>query len=200
MNVGFRHVDGPWLFRGLSTQLQADRTYALTGPSGSGKSSLLGLLAGHLRVTEGSLSGRPSEVQWVFQNPFGDPSRVALDHVTLPFIARGLSRSEAETQAGELLATFGLDAVATHLYSELSGGQAHRLMLARALACRPELLLVDEPTSQLDALAAMRVTQALSELAGRGAIVVVATHDPQVLESCQEEIDLLSFTFAGASS
>jgi ABC-type lipoprotein export system ATPase subunit len=72
----------------------------------------------------------------------------------------------------------------------LSGGESQRLMLARAYACAPDLMLVDEPTAQLDRASSNAVVNVLSQLAGRGCLVVIATHDPQVRDACTDVIDL----------
>ena len=100
-----------------------------------------------------------------------------IDHVTLPYLARGLDVPQAEACARELLAQFGLAERASSEYRELSGGEAQRLMLARGVASGADLLLVDEPTAQLDVHTADTVNARLDALSRRGMIVVVATHD-----------------------
>jgi ABC-type lipoprotein export system ATPase subunit len=129
-------------------------------------------------------------VGWVFQNPQGVPGRTALDHVVLPFLAAGASRVHAEPQARELLRRFGIDSVSGSLFAALSGGEAQRLMLARAVASGADLLLVDEPTAQLDPVSAASVTRVLAGLADAGAIVVIATHDPRIRDVSDDVIDL----------
>jgi ABC-type lipoprotein export system ATPase subunit len=121
------------------------------------------------------------------------PRRTALDHVALSFLARGASRKQAERRASEVLADFGIGALADRLYRDLSGGEAQRLGLARAIACDPELCLVDEPTAQLDQRSAAQVSRSLRVLADRGAIVVVATHDPGARAACTDVIDLMDY-------
>ncbi|WP_255513397.1 ATP-binding cassette domain-containing protein [Homoserinibacter sp. GY 40078] len=189
--VGHRFGDGPWLFRELSTQFEEGRVYALTGPSGSGKSTLLGILAGWTPPAAGEVvrefAGRTA---WVFQNPHGSPRRTARDLVAYPFVARGADVAEADAAAAELLDRFGLGHRALTPFRALSGGESQRLMLARAAAVEPALLLVDEPTAQLDPASASTVNAVIGELAGRGAIVVVATHDPATREACTDHLDL----------
>ncbi|MDR2930969.1 MAG: ATP-binding cassette domain-containing protein [Propionibacteriaceae bacterium] len=179
------------LFRGLSLDLVAGDLVGLTGPSGSGKSTLLSLLAGWERPTQGQIVwDGVGSVGWVFQNPYGVPGRTALDHVALPLLAKGSTRRAANEKAVALLDRFGLSGLAERPYSALSGGEAQRLMLARAMAKSPDLLLVDEPTAQLDPAAAARVDDVLGQLANSSTIVVVATHDPRTAAACDRVVDL----------
>lgn len=193
-DLGHRFGGGPWLFRGVSLQLLEGRVYALTGPSGSGKSTLLAILAGWLAPAEGTteraVDGRTS---WVFQNPHGPPRRTARDLVAYPFLARGARPADADAAAVGLLTRFGLDDRATAPFGTLSGGEAQRLMLARATATEPALLLVDEPTAQLDLGSAASVNAVIGELARSGTIVVVATHDLATRDACTDHIDLAAF-------
>jgi len=190
-DLGHRFADAPFLFRHLDLTLTHDMTYALTGPSGSGKSTLLSLLAGWLRPTEGRVvRDCAARTAWVLQNPHGVARRTALDHVALPFLARGTPHRRASTQARDLLAEFGLLDVVDSPFAVLSGGEAQRLMLARALAYAPDLLLVDEPTAQLDPSTAAVVNQTLNGLGGREILVVIATHDPATRAACTTTIDL----------
>ena len=178
------------LYNGLTEVLEDDQIYAITGPSGSGKSTLLGILAGWITPSQGEVRTDVKSIQWVFQNPHGVARRTALDHVSIPFIAQGMTRHEADSCALELLDEFGLRSVAQSPFSSLSGGEAQRLMLARGVASKPDLLLVDEPTAQLDRKTADEVNRSLQALAGRGVIVVIATHDPQTMAMCTRIIDL----------
>ena len=129
----------------------------------------------------------------MFQNPYGVPGRTALDHVVFPLLAKGLRRREAEPQALEAMGLFDLEYAADRRFSELSGGEAQRLMLARAVCSRPDMLLVDEPTAQLDTRTAHSVSHVLGNLAGQGMIVLVATHDPDTRDACGRVIDLADY-------
>lgn len=192
--LGHRFGQGPWLFRELEITLRANRTYALTGPSGSGKSTLLSLLAGWLDPAEGTIdAGTTGRIGWVFQNPHGSPRRTAIEHVMLPLMARGDSVARARLAARDLLDRFGLGAAAWREFRALSGGEAQRLMLARAIASEPGLLLVDEPTAQLDPVTASEVNLALFELVKRDTVVVIATHDERTRAACTDHIDLQQF-------
>jgi ABC-type lipoprotein export system ATPase subunit len=189
--VGHAFAGRPTLFSGLDLVLTEGSVTAVTGPSGSGKSTLLHIAAGWQEPTWGCVdrSGL-GRVQWVFQNPHGVARRSVADHVVLPLLAREFRRPAARGHAETLLASFGLQSVADRKFGDLSGGEALRLMLARAIAAAPDLLLVDEPTAQLDSATAMTVTNSLDALAGRGAVVVVATHDIRTRDACTDHVDL----------
>lgn len=182
------------LFSDLNMTLLPGEVVALVGPSGSGKSTLLNLLAGWLAPTCGSVEQTGIEhIGWVFQNPHGVPRRTALDHVVLPLLARGVRRADAEPEALAIMNRFALTSVAERLFRDLSGGEAQRLMLARAIAMAPDLLLVDEPTAQLDLATAATVSAVLAEVANTSSIVVVATHDPHARDACTRVIDLADY-------
>jgi ABC-type lipoprotein export system ATPase subunit len=179
------------LFSGLDLDLVPGEVVALVGPSGSGKSTLLSILAGWVAPTAGTVERtRIEHTGWVFQNPHGVPRRAALDHVVLPLLARGLRRPEAENEAMTILDQFHLAPVADRPFRALSGGEAQRLMLARAVALAPDLLLVDEPTAQLDLHTASTVNAVLAGVAQQHSIVVVATHDPHTRDACTRVVDL----------
>lgn len=196
MSVTLRGVGHTWsagapLFEDLDVTFESGRVWALVGPSGSGKSTLLSVLAGMQTPSSGTVERAQGErVVWVFQNPFGVAGRTALDHVALPRLAAGSSRRRADEDALALLDRFGLGSRAHARFSELSGGEAQRLMLARAVAARPGVMLVDEPTAQLDRLTAAEVNRTIGELAAEGAAVVVATHDHDTRAACDDVLDL----------
>ncbi|GAA3590114.1 ATP-binding cassette domain-containing protein [Klugiella xanthotipulae] len=184
----------PQLFTHVTFSICSGEMVAIVGPSGSGKSTLLSILAGWQKPSEGEVlrSGIES-ISWVFQNPHGVAQRSALDHVSLPLLARGLGRSEADTEARRILEIFGLLELSHRPFSSLSGGEAQRLMLSRAVAKKPSVLLVDEPTAQLDMASAKTVNAVLSSLSGIDSIVVVATHDFHTRDACSRVIDLNDF-------
>ncbi|WP_371030986.1 ATP-binding cassette domain-containing protein [Pseudoclavibacter sp. JSM 162008] len=190
-DVGHRYPGHPLLFENVSARLDPGRVYALTGPSGSGKSTLLGMLAGWIPPVLGNITRVGVErIGWVFQNPHGVARRTALDHVALAFVARGETRTRADVRARELLERFGLGHAADRQFRALSGGEGQRLMLARGIAAAPDLLLVDEPTAQLDLRTAASVSDALGRIATDGTIIVVATHDARTRDACTDVIDL----------
>lgn len=193
-SVGHRFPGGPWLFKGLSILLEPGEVYALVGPSGSGKSTLLSLIAGWVDPAEGTIERRgEGRTAWVFQNPHGSPHRTVLDHVVFPLLTAGATREKAEAEALRFLETFGLDALADHLFHSLSGGEAQRLMLTRAVASRPALFLIDEPTAQLDLHTRKDVNDAIAALADPSTIVVIATHDEATRDMCTQVLDLRAY-------
>ncbi|WP_454158249.1 ATP-binding cassette domain-containing protein [Microbacterium lacticum] len=141
-----------------------------------------------------NLAGFPGGHSSAFQySRAGVPRRTALDHVVFPLLCRGMNRRDA---ADDIIGVFALSAVRDRQFRMLSGGEAQRLMLARAVAAAPDLLLVDEPTAQLDHRTAADVNDTLGGVARSGAIVVIATHDPGTRAACTPVIDLEAPTVA----
>lgn len=172
------------LFENLSFVAEPGVTIAICGPSGCGKSTLLSILAGWEQPYAGTVTREGVDrVGWVFQNPYGVAERTALDHVVFPLLAKGMSRRETEPKALEAMELFDLEYAADRRFCDLSGGEAQRLMLARAVCSRPNMLLVDEPTAQLDTRTSHSVSHVLGNLAGQGMIVLVATHDPDTRDA-----------------
>jgi ABC-type lipoprotein export system ATPase subunit len=175
---------------GAALSVQPGEVVAILGRSGSGKSTLLHLLAGLDRPTRGEIcwpalgdSGmlRPGPVAVVFQGPSLLPPLTIEENVALPLVLDGHSDSDAHRQAREALERLDLAELAAKLPEEVSGGQAQRVAVARALAGRPRLLLADEPTGQLDRASGAAVVDALlAAVAHSGAALMVATHDPAV--------------------
>jgi len=189
------------LFSNLELSLVPGEVVAVVGPSGSGKSTLLSILAGWVKPVEGTVTWSGVEsTGWVFQNPHGVPRRTALDHVVLPLLAHGLRRRDAEREAYQIMGRFGLIEVANRAFRSLSGGEAQRLMLARAVGSSYDLLLVDEPTAQLDMATAATVDAVLANIAQDDVIVVVATHDPRTRDACTRVIDLADYQTPGLVS
>lgn len=190
-SLGHRFSPRPPLFSDIGFTWDGGDLVALCGPSGSGKSTLLSLLAGWITPTEGELQWSDIDnVTWVAQNPYGMAKRTVIDHAVLPLIAQGRSRAHAEARAGAVLATFGLESALRTPFGQVSGGEAQRLMLARAVLSEANLVLVDEPTAQLDACNASTVIDALRALADPTRIVVVATHDDRVVSRCTTSLTL----------
>jgi putative ABC transport system ATP-binding protein len=163
---------------------------ALTGPSGSGKSTLLHLMAGLETPTSGrvawpgiggSPAGRSGVVGLVFQGPSLVPALDVLENVTLPLLLAGVGEPDAVRRAGAALERLNVHGLAGKLPEEISGGQAQRVAVARVLASRPQLILADEPTGQLDHETGAHVIEVLLETAAElDAALVVTTHDPVV--------------------
>ena len=172
-----------------SFTVRAGDRIAIVGPSGSGKSTLLQLIAdldtpsaGTLRWPALGASGtlRPGHIGIVFQSASLLPTLSAVENVEVPLRLLG-GQPEPRAVALRALRSVGLEDIADKLPDELSGGQAQRVGLARAIALRPRLVLADEPTGQLDQPTARLAMDALlRSLEGSDAALVVATHDPAV--------------------
>jgi ABC-type lipoprotein export system ATPase subunit len=178
--------------RGVSCTLREGMRIGLTGPSGSGKSTLLHMLAGLDTPTSGTISwpgldgspvGRPAVVSLVFQGPSLLPPLDVTENIALPLLLSGCDEKQARERAEAALHEVGLDELGARLPEELSGGQAQRVAVARALATRPRVILADEPTGQLDSAHAAQVAGLLLDAAARlGAALVLATHDTALAE------------------
>ena len=208
------------LFGGLSHEFTPGAVTAVTGPSGRGKSTLLYVLGLMLTPSRGRvlLDGeavsaaadavrsrvRAHRIGFVFQDSALDPTRTVLDSVVEPALYAGWSLSRARARGRELLEQMGVGARTDHRPGEISGGQAQRVAVCRALVTDPVVILADEPTGNLDRENAAGVLAALSAAAGgtgtvpgeRGGIpsagrtVLIATHDPFVIERADEVLAL----------
>ncbi|GIU91800.1 MAG: lipoprotein-releasing system ATP-binding protein LolD 1 [Acidimicrobiia bacterium] len=179
---------------------------AVTGPSGRGKSTLLyliGLLltpwsgavrAGDVdlgRLSDGRKSRfRATRVGFVFQDAALDPTRTVLDNIVESHLYNDIPRGEAVRRARKLMERFEVALRADHKPGEVSGGQAQRIALCRALLARPDLILADEPTGNLDVRTSQLVVDTLAELAGEQRTVIIATHDPDIVGVCDEVLEL----------
>jgi len=166
----------------------AGECLAVIGTSGSGKSSLLRTLAGlqpqgrgSIRVNDRDVSVLPPErrgVVYLHQEPVLFPHLSVLENVAFPLTVRGVGRVDAHRRSGEMLARLGVSGVARNAARALSGGQRHRVALARALCADPAVLLLDEPLSSLDPAIRRDVRAALLEArSASGAAMVLVTHD-----------------------
>jgi putative ABC transport system ATP-binding protein/lipoprotein-releasing system ATP-binding protein len=175
--------------------IHAGDRIALYGPSGGGKSTLLALLGGLDEPTSGSIEWpalgsreelRPARVAFVFQNMSLLAPLSAVENVELPPVLMKVPAEEARARAAAALSRFDLDALAAKLPEELSGGQAQRVAVARALAARPRLILADEPSGQLDHVTAGALFDVLLSSLDASQALVVATHDVAVAERMEE--------------
>jgi len=172
--------------------IQAGDRVALVGRSGSGKSTLVHLLAGLDTPTRGTISWpalgaretlRPTKIGVVFQAQSLLPALTVLENVELPLLLGQMSMREARKAALYALERVRLSGLVEKLPEEISGGQAQRVAVARALAYRPQLLLADEPTGQLDHLNAQHLFDVLlASLEGTDTALVVATHDMTIAQ------------------
>ncbi len=191
-NVGLRYGMGPEVLQDLNFSITPGSFQFLTGPSGAGKTTLMRLLLLSLRPTRGfiSLFGQDSStldkdaitsirrrIGVVFQDFRLLDHLTTYENVALPLRVQNKSESEYRDEVVELLRWVGLGD-RMHVYPEvLSGGEKQRAAIARALIVRPELLLADEPTGNVDPTMARRIIRLFVELQRSGTSVVVATHD-----------------------
>jgi predicted ABC-type transport system involved in lysophospholipase L1 biosynthesis ATPase subunit len=194
-----------YALRGVSLDVLPGERVALLGKSGSGKSTLLNLLGGIDRPTSGTLqvagrdlgrlSGRElarfrsAAVGMIFQSFNLIPSRTALDNVELPMIFAGRAPRDRRAEARRALEAVGLGQRLGHLPSQLSGGEAQRVAVARALVNHPEILLADEPTGNLDSATAHEVIDLLTEhVRARGTTLLLVTHDEELARTCTDRV------------
>jgi putative ABC transport system ATP-binding protein len=188
VTVGYRQVP---VLRDVSLLAPAGRMLAVTGTSGAGKSTLLWAMAGLLRPARGRVEAGDARVVLIPQDNGLAAVLTAQENVFVALVAAGASASEARRRSLEALDRLGLGGQADQLVEELSGGQQQRAAVARALALRADVLLADEVTSELDATNRQRVLDLLREEAGRGAAVVLATHDPAAAAACDAQLHLV---------
>ena len=205
-NISFSYRKREPLLEGWSEKFDPGEIVAITGVSGRGKSTLLYILglmlrpaSGELVVEGNSVSGgsdrilaaqRAQNFGFVFQDAALDTSRSVLDNVLEGSLYRGTSRSVEMKQALVLLDRFGVSARSQHKPGEISGGQAQRIALCRALVHTPRILIADEPTGNLDSESSAIVVQALRDHAAQGALTLIATHDSALVSACSRRIDL----------
>ncbi|TDO12598.1 lipoprotein-releasing system ATP-binding protein [Halomonas ventosae] len=180
---------------GLAMRVLAGERVAVVGSSGSGKTTLLNLLggldrpsAGEVRIADASLLAlndaelgrfRNRHIGFVYQFHHLLAEFTALENAALPLIVRGQRKTAAEDRAALLLARVGMAERADHKPGELSGGERQRVAIARALVTDPSLVLMDEPTGNLDQTTAASILALMDELASSAACAfVIVTHDP----------------------
>jgi ABC-type lipoprotein export system ATPase subunit len=186
----------------VDCEVFAGQVIGLVGPSGSGKSTLLHLMAGLDDPTVGSVTWpaigtraqlRPRRVAVVFQGPSLLPPLTVLENVALPLVLGGMTDHEARDVARTALHTLDLAELADKLPEEISGGQAQRVAVARALAGKPSLILADEPTGQLDRTNGAAVVDVLLAASHHaGSALVISTHDLTVATRLTERWEMHS--------
>jgi putative ABC transport system ATP-binding protein len=195
------------IFSDLSLGFEAGSFTALMGPSGSGKSTLLNMIAGLDRPTGGTIrvggeaisgyspaqlaSWRSRHIGFVFQSYNLLPVLTAAQNVELPLLLTPLGKSERRERVGVALGVVGLSDRMEHYPRQLSGGQEQRVAIARAIVSDPTLVLLDEPTGQLDAKSAAEVLELLRRLNEEfKKTIVVVTHDPHAAEKARVVLHL----------
>jgi putative ABC transport system ATP-binding protein len=192
--------------RGVTLDIARGDYVAIVGPSGCGKSTLLNLLGGIDRPSAGSVTidgsridrMRDAEVTrfrlrhigFVFQRFYLMPALTAIENVELPMAEARVAREQRLTRARELLAYVGLGGRRDHRPAQLSGGEQQRVAIARALANRPQLLLADEPTGELDARTGTEMIELLGQVNRDGTTVVVVTHDEDLSRAARRVVHM----------
>jgi len=193
------------ILKGITLEVKRGETLGLVGPSGSGKSSLLMLMGGLERATGGAVNAlghdltslgedalarfRRSHMGVVFQSFHLIPTMTALENVATPLELAGAQ--DAFQRAQEELAAVGLEDRIHHYPAQMSGGEQQRVALARAAAPRPDILLADEPTGNLDGTTGQLIMDLLFDLRDRhGATLVLVTHAPELADRCDRVIRL----------
>jgi ABC-type lipoprotein export system ATPase subunit len=202
VGTGVRYeVAGRAILDGVDVRAEAGRMLAVCGPSGAGKSSLLSVLGGLLAPSGGAVSLDDAPVRvgdlalrrrvaLILQGYGLATALTARENVAISLQARGVPRDEVRRRTETALAEVGLAEVADHLIEDMSGGQQQRVAVARALVAAPDVLLADEPTAELDADNRERIIDLLAGVARAGSIVVIASHDPDVVERCDDVLEL----------
>ncbi|NWO02996.1 MAG: lipoprotein-releasing ABC transporter ATP-binding protein LolD [Idiomarinaceae bacterium] len=190
------------VLKDIDFALQTGEMVAVVGASGSGKSTLLHLLGGLDKPSSGQLFYKDQEMtpwkadklaQWrnqnlgfVYQFHHLLPEFSALENVAMPQLIAGKSPTEAKQQAEQLLVRVGLEHRLSHRPAQLSGGERQRVAIARAFVNKPQVVLADEPTGNLDGEAAESIYQLMLELNQEmGTAFIVVTHDLQLAEQLQ---------------
>ena len=199
----------------VSLAIEPGQFVLLTGPSGSGKTTLIALLGALERPTRGQvvMEGRDlgacSDVEltrirrrigFVFQDFCLIPRFSVLDNIAYPLIPRGIPQVERQQRARRLLARFGIEEKLNVRASELSGGEQQRVAIARALTGQPDVVIADEPTSNLDRDTGWIFLEVLKELHAAGKTVVLTSHDPEVMALATNVIELKGGRLVGAGN
>ena len=191
--------------RGISLAVQSGQRVALLGKSGSGKSTLLNLIGGLDRPTSGSIRVAGKELSRMTANELAEyrlatvgmifqaynliPTRTAIENMELPMILAGRSPPDRRAAARQALEAVGLGRRILHRPVELSGGEHQRVAIARALVNRPEILLADEPTGNLDSATAGEIMRLLLDHVQRdGTTLFLVTHDEELARQSAERI------------
>ena len=201
------------VLKGITLSVAKGEFVAVCGPSGSGKTTLLNIISGIDKPTGGKVlvlgedltvqdenflaEFRCSHVGFVFQSYNLVSTLTVAENVAFPMEWIRKPTAEIETRMTKLLETVGLQHRAKHFPSQLSGGEQQRVAFARALANDPELILADEPTGNLDTKNVQKITQVLKLLKAEGKTVIVATHDPELMQLADRQVWLEDGRLAG---
>lgn len=205
-DVRFSYPGGIEALRGVSLGLSVGRKVALVGPNGAGKSTLMLMWNGVLRPTSGevrfkggalsydsaSLKRLRRNVGIVFQNPDDQLfAPTVYQDVAFGPVNLGLSRAEVDLQVGDALSYMGLEGFERRPPHQLSGGEKKRIAIAGILAMRPEVVILDEPTSNIDPASSEEIMEMLDEQNVQGKTVVISTHDVELAYRWADDVVLM---------
>lgn len=195
-----------YVLKGIDLDINVGEYLAIMGPSGSGKSTLMNLLGCLDTPTSGSyiLNGndvskmsddelaeiRNKEIGFVFQTFNLLPRTTALDNVALPMVYAGISKTDRNKRAEEVLTNVGLADRMDHKPNQLSGGQRQRVAVGRALVNNPSIILADEPTGNLDSKTSVEIMHLFDEIHKAGNTVILVTHEEEVARHAHRIIRL----------
>jgi cobalt/nickel transport system ATP-binding protein len=210
-NVTYRYPDGNTAIDGLNLDIEKGEAVAIVGPNGAGKSTLLQIIAGLIPVSEGQLTvtgkeidrrsvDRPNDLEWlrrklgiIFQD-----SDVALfnstvwNDVVFGPLHMGLSVEEVKARGNRALDRLGIAHLRDRAPYRLSGGEKRKVSIASVLSIEPEILLFDEPTSDLDPRSRRMVVDLLKSMSAEGRTIIVATHDVNAVPDFAKRIVVLN--------
>ncbi len=192
--------------RGVNLEVVEGEFVSIYGPSGAGKTTLLNLIGGLDQPTSGEIvvfdhdlstydedflaTFRCAYVGFVFQSYNLVSTLTALENIAFPMELAGWSGERLRKRSEKLLRSVDLSDRANHLPAQLSGGEQQRVAFARALANDPPLILVDEPTGNLDTETGFGIVQMLEKLKAKGKTIAVATHDERIMELADQRLHL----------
>ena len=192
------------VLKNISFKVHKGEFLAIMGSSGSGKSTMMNILAcldsqyegtyildgiDISKLTENQLSEiRNKKIGFIFQSFNLLPRLSALENVELPLVYSSVPKAERHKRAAELLEMVGLKDRMHHKPNELSGGQRQRVAIARALVNDPSIILADEPTGNLDSKSEEEIIEILQELNRMGKTIVIVTHEPNIGDIAQRKI------------
>ena len=194
------------VLKGIDLEIEKGEMAAIMGPSGSGKSTLLNILGILSRHDEGqytldnqiieNLSQRRAAyfrnhfIGFVFQSFNLLPFKNATENVSLPLYYQNVGRKKRNKKAAEFLEMVGLSERATHMPTQLSGGEKQRVAIARALITDPSVVLADEPTGSLDSINSREIMNILKDIHSTGRTILIVTHEKDIADSCERLIYL----------
>jgi len=189
-----KSFNGRPVLHNTNLKVQKNEVAGLLGKSGCGKSTILKLVAGLLRVDSGIVRTGSSKVAYIFQEHRLVPWKTALENVCFGLRAGGCKSGEAGERAGEYIQKVGLSGFENHYPSQLSGGMCQRVSIARAFATTPEILLMDEPFSAIDTELKNKLLVVVKEMLTQHQQITIlyVTHNPDELKTIADRVYTMS--------